>query len=602
MPDGSGNAQIEFLRFWKPGLEIVPGWDPDNPAWRDEYFTWREDLEPVRRKNHDLCKKDKGARANELALCAADYKYWLTMWAKVYEPRPRKDRITGKFESRHKPFTPFAFQCHTADWIREVEQREEAYDVYITKSRGIGLSWTAVAETVWAWMWGETTTLLMSRTQSEVDKPNNMNTLFGKAVYLLRQLPPWMLPEGFDIDVHRTQLNIFNPVNFAQIYGETTTGDVGIGDRAQKGIIDEAASIRELNDVQTSLSGTTDHLVHISTESIKYGFTWERKWKTSQKMDPNSVMVLEHYLNPYQDEQWLEQTRERFEKNHDIAGFYAQILRNPKFGNTGIVYPEAEQVAFSTEGYDPSLPVFGSIDPGMTDDTAIVWAQPTDGALSGRGPLRFIDSYERNLVPAEYYAHILTGIEPQPGDVCHGLHFGNRERQIMAWTATLPWGNRTRYFMDPAGIQKDTSGKSFYLRIIQESKRLRVRWIEQQIKAGKPQEDLPAPRAIAPIYKELFNHRNHQARQNAARPVLARSVFATNPGCRRLVEALQEYRFTELTAKATSEAKPIHDDNSHLVAAFEYLAVYAEAGIARIPRQDDGNEFQARGGVQMMVA
>jgi hypothetical protein len=574
VPDGSGDARIPLLAPW--GLDVVPGWTAETePEWRHRYYTWRERVLPIRTQIRALCERDPEARGHELIKCASDYKYWLSIWANVYEPRPRRDRLTGAFEAKHKPFIPFAFQCHVGDWMRAIEQEETPSDFYVTKARGIGLSWMAVAETVWGWLFDDVTTLLMSRTQSEVDKPNNINTLFGKATYLIGQLPSWMLPDGFSLDGHRTQLNIQNPATSAQIFGETTNMNVGIGDRAQKAIVDEAAAIRGLKRVYESLSGTTDHIGHISTESIELGFEWRNAWQAAYTADPEKVMILNWPLNPYNDEVWYANTRARFEASNNLAGFYAQIERNPLMGNTGIVYPEAQTVTWAPDdaAYDASLPVLGSIDPGFADATAIVWAQPTDGTLHGRGAMRFIDSYERSKVPAEWYAHILTGIPPEPGDTCHGLHISERERQLMAWTRALPSNERTRYLMDPAGTNKDTSGQSFYLRLYRESKRLRER-------AG----DSPA-KPIVPIYKELFPLRQYQPRHQASRGLLARCDFLHNPGCRRLVECLQEHRETELTAKSTRGPVPIHDETMDLVSAFEFLAVYCDAGYARIPEK-----------------
>jgi hypothetical protein len=607
VPDGFGDAAIPLLRPWdtpRRTVSVVPGYDPnDDPAWRDRWFRWREAILPVRESIRTTCERDPGARREMLAMCGEDYKFWLTVWGMVYEPRVRRNRATGLIESKHKPFTPFAFQCHVADWFRRLAEMEEGYDGYITKSRGVGVSWTIVGFSVWGWRWHDMTTLLMSRTQSEVDKPNNINTLFGKAMYFLRRQPAWMLPEGFSLDEHRTQLNIHNPETDAQIYGETSTGFAGVGDRATLAFIDEAAKLRDLQDIERTLTGTADHVIANSTEDISLGFTWDRKWKTRHAADPEGVFILDYFVNPYNDEAWLEATRQRFADKNDLAGFEREVMRNPRAGYEGIVYPEAELIRWADaehSDYDPALPVFGSIDPGWNDDTAIVWAQPLDGALFGKGPLRFIQTYERNLVPAEWYAHILTGVEPEPGDACYDIWrrtASPRDKQILQWCAQLPWHDRCRYFMDPAGIQGNMGGKSFYERLITESKRLRQRLVDRGEADGR------AARRIAPLYKELFPARQHQPRQNAARAVLARSEFVKNPGVNRLVEALQSYRWTELTPKATSEPKPIHDEHSHLVAAFEYLAVYADRGYARVPnRNDDEASDGQSGGTLTMVA
>lgn len=577
MPDGSGDA---FIRLLAPvGLDRVPGWSGYDPleepaldaAWRRDYFAWRTKVIAHRQRLHALCGDDPEARSDELALCAEDPRYWLAMWGTVREPRVRKG------EDKLKPFIPFAFQCHVLDWLWAMARMDGVQDGFITKARELGISWGGiVAFVTWGWLFQDVTSLVMSRTQSEVDKPNNINTLFGKVRFLLRALKktaPWMLPEGFDYDRHCTQLNIYNPTNEAQIFGETSTAEAGVGDRAQIAFIDEAAKLRELDAIWTTLGGTAEHVVGASTEDIRLGLMWEKKWQTAKQLAPDSVMVLDWYLNPYNDAAWLEAQRKRKEAANDLAGFYSEYLRNPRKGRSGLIYPEADTVqwADADAGYDPSLPVYIGVDPGFTDETAIVFCQPIEG--DPRGRIRWLDSFERHAVPAEYYAHILTGIEPEPGDVAYGYYdprYG-RDRDLMAWTRQFPIGERVKIFMDPASKNKDTSGLSFYVRLVRESKRLRAR-------AG-----LPA-KALAPYATELFQsgRHQHQPRQNAGRQMLARSEFCHTPGARRLLDAIKNYRQTPLTPHATSEPKPIHDEFSHLVAAFEYVASFTSMGVGRV--------------------
>jgi hypothetical protein len=563
MPDGSGWAVIPSL---PKHICDVPGFETrEDDRWRAEWFKWRDKLLIHRELVHQAAEGDDGFLENEKLLCADDPKYWAAVWGWVYEPRARLA------QGKHLPYTPFAFQCHVLDFFRAMADDPEQWDAYLSKSRGIGLSWTIVAFAVWGWNFHEVTTLLLSRTMSEVDRPNNINTLFGKSLYLIKQTPELMLPYGFDRDKHRTQLNIYNPETDAQIFGDSTTADSGRGDRASIAFPDEAAFVQNLRDMLTTLDGTTDHTCCVSTESLGKGTTWWNIWNNAKREQPEHVWTLDFWVNPYQDEEWREREYKRRLAKQDEAGYWTEVMRNPWRGRSSIIYPDAANIVFNGPPYDPSLPVIIGIDPGVVDDTAIIFGQPLSGDHKS-GTVNWLDSYERSGMPAEYYAHLLTGIEPEEGDVCFGLDFDHRAlHDLMPWTRNFPWGSRVKVVMDPAGKQRD-SGKpnrnSFQLRLYEESKKLFARERERN---GLPHGGTN----IYPLCEKLVALNAHQARHNAARDLLTRSTFLDSYGARRLVNALTAYRLGELTPKATREPVPIHDDdNSHLATAFEFVAVY----------------------------
>ncbi len=575
MPDGSGNALIPSLPEY---IQVVPGFlTREDDTWRDDpqkgWITrWRGDVVAYRDDVQAIAELDPDFRADEKLLCAADPKHWMALWGRAYEPRARKA------QSKHVPFTPFAFQCHVMDWLVEIADNPEQYDGFITKSRGIGLSWTICAFAVWGWAFHDITTLLLSRTQSEVDKPNNMNTLFGKALYLIDNTPDWLLPEGFNRDRDRTQMNIYNPQTQAQIFGDSTTAEAGRGDRATIAFVDEAAFIRDLRDVWTTLAGTTDHVVSVSTESTEYGMTWVNTWENAKRLDPDSVFVLDWWVNPHQDEAWREREYKRREKNLDLKGYYLEVERNPWKGRTGLVYPEARTIEFIDRPFDASLPLVAGIDPGVVDTTAIIFGQPEHGDAR-TGPVNWLDSYQNSGQPAEFYAVILTGLYEfiEDTDVVARYAFSQPERDLMDWLAGIPW-HRMRVVMDPAGKQVDSGMQSFQTRIMMFSKILRQRALAKGAGGGQ------RLKAIEPICEKIIALNAHQPRHNAARDLLARSTFHDTPGTRRLVRALQTYRMGELTNKATREPVPIHDyEVSDLATAWEWVAVYRGQGYLKVP-------------------
>lgn len=586
MPD----ARIETLigTIWNGvDLGLVPGWSAEeetgsrDSGWRKRWFDWRDAVHDYRSHLHRLCDGDRLMQSVERDLCAADHNRFITLWGYIHEPRPRQG------ETKIKPFTQMAFQIALADDAVATINLEDQRDTFVSKTRGLGMTWLYSALTVWGWNWHEWVALWVSRKEDLVDKPGDLNSIFGKVLFIIDRLPPFLLPEGWDRANMRHKNLITHPNGVSIIQGDSTTGFAGVGGRATFAGVDEAAKIQDLRLMRGSLDGTTDHVLLGSTEDESVSREWWDMWHEAKKADPTAVHELDYFLNPYFDDDWYARTRKRFEGVGDLPGFEREYLRQP-INKEKMVYGLIYDVPWTDAGYDDTLPLLlGGIDPGRADDTAIVWAQPVGGDHGST--MRWIKCYEKNYMPAEFYAHILTGLEPEPGDLCYQYwtagptqrdRFTDNDRDIMAWTRTLPWSpDKVRYFMDPSGGNKDTSGLSFHIRLIQESKRLRTREAARIAKAEG--RDAPTPQAIVPLYKEIFKHNDHDKRRLAMRTVLLRSEVSHTERMRRWRDAFEHYRFREQTANATSQPTPTHDEFSHLVTASEYLAIYAGLGMDR---------------------
>ncbi len=551
------------------GLAEVPGFG-DQPDWNKEWFAWRDSLYRVRSAIYDLCDSDPAARAAELALCAADPAYWLAMWGWIEEPRARDG------EDSVKPFAPFAFQVELLQWFVAATDSSQPFDGFASKSRGLGATWIVCAAATWGWLFRPWRGKLVSRKEDLVDKPGDLDSMFGKIDFFIANLPIWMLPVGFKTSDHRFKLLLKNPVSGAQVAGESTSSKTARGARATYIVYDEAAFIPNFIDVFGTGAGTTDHRFCVSSESFEEGRGWWLTWHEALNQNPDSVKELDWFLNPYFSEEWFDAERMRW--SNDPEGFNREYLRDPYAGSDSFVYPTVRDTAFVDEGYNPAWVTLVGIDPGRADDTAIVVGQldPSDATRS----IRWIDSYEKNLVPAEWYAHILTGIEPDASSAVEWHRATARDKEMLAFFRQLPtFGDRVRFYMDPAGAQKDMSGLSFFDRIVKETKRLRQREFEAKVEAGAAPDSLPTVRPIVPLYQPLFSHNRHETRRLAMRELLMRSSFSTTPGARRFHDALANYRFTKPGDKSSGQPAPIHDEWSHLVTAGEYVAVMVSLGL-----------------------
>lgn len=560
-----GDAFIQGLEDLEPGLGTVPGYDGTTcDGFRIRWRTWVDRVIRLREKMQILTEDDPEAQALEIKRCSEDSAYFVAMYGWIDEPRPRKG------EDVYKPFIPSAAQVEFLQWLQRKTEDPDAFDGYISKSRGWGATRTICAFASWGWRFRVWRGLLVSRKEDLVDKPQDLNSMFGYIDFFIGYLPPWMKPEGYDPRYHRLKLMIKNPETGSQITGESTTTKAGRGARATYAIVDEAAFVPDFIMTFGTLSGTTDHRFALSTESFQEGFEWYETWN-KYKHDGDKVKQLEWWDNPWFDEYWLAEEEGRWE--HDPDGFVREFFRDPYAGFGQAVYPIAKDLETIEYEYNPDAPLLVGIDPGRADDTALVFAQ-----FRGIGPdkqLIWLDSYEKNLMPAEFYAHILTGIPPVLGDDCwvywenEGRHkFTDRDKEIMRWLRDVPYSH-LRTFCDPAGDQETVSGLSFIDRLVITSKKLRAREFAEA-----------TPKGIAPFYKDLFARNRHDTRRSALRKIIPNSVFANTWGAERLRHAFENYRFNEPGDKATGQPTPIHDAWSHLVSAAEYMAVYIDLGVA----------------------
>lgn len=563
-----GDARIPALEPY--GLDVVPGYDGTRSGgFRDRWKTWRDDVIKLRYALFEACENDPEMQARELALCADDPAYFVTMYGWIDEPRPRHG------EDVYKPFVPSAAQVEFCQWLQSHIESPEPFDGYISKSRGWGATRIVCAFATWGWRFRVWRGLLVSRKEDLVDKPLDLNSMLGYVDFVIDHLPPWMIPEGYDKRYHRLKLMVKNPETGSQITGESTTTKAGRGARATYAIVDEAAFVPDFVMMFGTLSGTTDHRFALSTESFEEGFEWYESWK-KYEADPDRVKQLEWWDNPWFDEYWLAEEQARWE--HDPAGFVREFFRDPYAGFGQAVYPIAKDLASRDFVYDPTAYLLIGIDWGRADDTAMVMAQ-----YAGEGAERkliWLDSYEKNLMPGEFYAHILTGIPPQMGDACwvywddvvwdsgRPLTFTDRDKDVMRWMRQVP-PSHLRTFCDPSGANKDSGGLSWVMRLVTTSKKLRQRVDGEQA------------RGIAPLYKELFARTDHTSARSGLRTLLPNTEFSENEGAdKRLRLAMRNYRFNEPGNKATGQPVPIHDEWSHLVKAAEALANYIDLGVA----------------------
>ncbi len=150
-----------------------------------------------------------------------DFYFWMNVFVWTVDQKRPHDR-------KKLPFVSYAYQ--DAGFEVLFDSLDKGFDVSIEKSRQMGASWMFVLIVVWCWLYRSGQNfLLLSRSDEYVDRSNEPKSLFWKIDYVLRNMPAWMMPSGWDWKKHRLVKRVVNPVNGNTIVGEATTEDSGRG-------------------------------------------------------------------------------------------------------------------------------------------------------------------------------------------------------------------------------------------------------------------------------------------------------------------------------------------------------------------------------------
>lgn len=241
---------------------------------------------------------EKASFEAEKSRCARDITHWFNQWVWTYDPR-----LVGKPGGA---FVPFKLWPKQVDFLRWLQTRVEASEPGLTeKTRDAGVTYLACGYALNRWLFvpGFKATF-GSREEDLVDNRDNPDCIFEKIRIMLRRLPAWMLPEGFDWRRHDTIMQMTNPANGASITGEG--GDqMGRGGRATVYFVDEAAFIARADTVEKALSGTTDCVQWISSANGMGNLFYRKRMSLPQPQ----VFRFEHRDDPRKTPEWVRQKK-----------------------------------------------------------------------------------------------------------------------------------------------------------------------------------------------------------------------------------------------------------------------------------------------------
>lgn len=600
----TGEVRIPSLKSWGDAhgwddLDLVPAYridgasEHEDPTWRADWFAWRERVLVVRNEVQDRFARDIAFREEEFERCRTDPGWFITIWLWVEEPRPDDENLTedGEFDTL-KEFIPFAPQGRLVYLTVAILFHPTRYDLFISKARGFGVSYIMAAICFWAWTFKRGfRTRYLSQKLEKADRAHDLDSLFAKIDLFMQYLPDRFIPEGFNRGTkgravkHRQSAMFKNPQGGAQITAEATTGDSVRGGRGASVFNDEAAFQEQYKATRATVGGSTRHRIDWSSESFAKGRQWWDAWHTAQKvnkerrekgLDPVATVIeIDWYENPYQDQRWYETEQAAYESDGNLEEFATEYLRDPRQHGTH-VYPQVGDCPDTPEWFDKTRMLNAGIDPGMADDCAFVFWQ--NHFPEGKKKVRWLDSFVRNRLPAEWYAHVMTGIMPIPGDVAYpyaeDLEHSEIQR-MMLWLGDIPAHMLTIYG-DPAIQSQDTGASSFRRRFILTSQELSDRRIQGDPEKGIAPDAtaLDVSREIVQPYRSIYLRNNHPDRRMALRKALAYSEFSLTDGAQLLKEDIGNVRFGEVTERTSLAPKVRHDRHTHRTSGAEFGMVF----------------------------
>lgn len=329
-------------------------------------------------------RKAQGERANtakERGRCARSILHWFKHWVWTYDPR-----LVGKIDPKTKqtisPFVRFLLWPKQAAFVTWVVARIRAGEPWLLeKSRDQGATYLLAAVCLWFWLFtpGFKATF-GSRSADLVDSRDNPDSIFEKMRIILRRLPTWMLPVGFDWRKHDNIMQLTNPENGATITGEAGD-DMGRGGRCTVYVVDEAAFVARMAKVEAALSGTTDCVGWVSTVNPQEGMGnfFARK---RHAMPARLIWRLHWTDDPRKTQEWAALKKASLS---DPATWEAEYEINYTANSAGVCIPSAW--VRSAQLLSAMLPDLTRSGPGITGGDVGGGGKALSVAVHRFGPL-----------------------------------------------------------------------------------------------------------------------------------------------------------------------------------------------------------------------
>lgn len=500
-----------------------------------------------------------------LAACAGDPIFFCNTCLWVNEPRH-----DNKSAPRDQPYILRDFQEDAARVI--LSHIKNGEDIAVDKTREMGVTWLVLWILLHGWLFESSfLAILTSITEDKIDRHGDLKTLFGKLDYLINSLlwsTPWVYPEGYkDRQPYRTHMNRFHPSNRSHIAGEVMGPNLGRSGRSRVMFMDEFAEAAEPEEAWASSSRTTDCRVVVYTPQ---GMNFIGKlvnqppgkpplidrislhWKIDPTKNRYDVVDIEgnillsgngeapsgalaipgavEIVYPWYKDACTRLANSPSKIAAELNVDYSQSVE-------GSMYPQISRSRITRVDFDPAMPLYCSMDYGLQDECAFIWAQWDKRT----GRFRIIDSFKSSGKTIRWYIPFLTGSDIALGEAEGGY---NAEQLEMIVRHGVYFGRYHDFYGDPAGRQRNQVTATSVIDV------LRHHGIH---------------------VRTSHKANSYEVRKHAVASALPFTDF-DEIRCHQLIEDIRNSR-------QNASGTPLHSSESHFRSALEYLFVNQPHGI-----------------------
>lgn len=330
-------------------------------------------------------------------LAFGDLFFFFNTFLFTYDPRPER-------APADKPFVTYDRQN---DYLRWLERKfEEPYNVagMADKPRDVGCTYLSIGWSIWHWLKDDSFNAhLGSRMEDLVDKRGDPDALFYKADYMLRHLPSWMLPEGFEIEQNHRHMIIDRPDRPGNtITGESANPSFGRSGRYSFLLMDEFGFWQWAR-AAWEACGESAHFRLAVTTPPDTGKSSHAYKLLSGQAGKVHIFRFNYSDVPWKDAAWLAEAR----ASKSQEEFNREVLRSYDVSMEGKVYAKEWGQVRRDERltYNPNLPLYCSWDFGL-DGTAIIWWQKD----YRKNWNYIIEAYMNNNEGIDFYTPFVTGL------------------------------------------------------------------------------------------------------------------------------------------------------------------------------------------------
>lgn len=247
----------------------------------------------------------------------------------------------------------------------------------VEKSRDMGVTWLVCFFLIHRWLFRPGFKgAVGSRKEDLVDKSDDPDCIFEKLRFIIRHLPKWMLPRGWNDRIHDKHMLLLNPETGSTITGEGGN-NIGRGGRNMLYFVDESAFLENPISTDKALANNSRCVIHVSTVNGN-GNPFAQKAKQAKEKPTGRLKLMTAH--------WKSDPRHNFFE-----------LKEDEFGNIREFYPwyEAQKeilhdpVIIAQElDIDYTASIEGIVIPAKYVDAAInfeQWLLQTKGIRMPRG-------------------------------------------------------------------------------------------------------------------------------------------------------------------------------------------------------------------------